>query len=51
MTARVLLERFNYRTLVTNSEKLANIISGYGYDPVFRPSEACIEAAVEWKVR
>ena len=51
MTARVLQERFNYRTLVTNSAKLANIISGYGYDPVFRPIEACIEAAVTGKVR
>ena len=35
MNARRLRERFQYRTLVTNSAKLANIISGYGYNPVF----------------
>ena len=33
MNARRLRERFQYRTLVTNSAKLANIISGYGYNP------------------
>lgn len=46
MTARELAERHGYRTLLTDSAKLANIIAGYGYNPVFRPTEACIEAAV-----
>lgn len=50
MNARVLQERFHYRTLVTNSAKLANIISGYGYNPIFRPVETCIDAAVTGKV-
>ena len=44
MTAREVRERYNYRTLVTNSAKLANIISGYGYNPIFRRTEDCIEA-------
>lgn len=50
MNARVLQQRFQYRTLVTNSAKLANIISGYGYNPVFRPVETCIDAAVTGRV-
>ncbi|MDE2887277.1 MAG: aconitase X catalytic domain-containing protein [Gemmatimonadota bacterium] len=50
MNARVLQERFHYRTLVTNSAKLANIISGYGYNPIFRPVETCIDAAVTGRV-
>ncbi|MCZ6632049.1 MAG: aconitase X catalytic domain-containing protein [bacterium] len=50
MTARHIQEKFNYRTLVTNSAKLANIISGYGYNPVLRPIETCVEAAVSGKV-
>ena len=50
MNARLLRERFQYRTLVTNSAKLANIISGYGYDPVFRPVETCVDAAVTGRV-
>jgi predicted aconitase len=51
MTARYLQERFNYRTLVTDSAKLANIISGYGYNPIFRSTEACVAAAVSGKVK
>jgi hypothetical protein len=31
---------------VTDSAKLANIIPGYGYNPVLRPTEVCVEAAV-----
>ena len=50
MNARRLRERFQYRTLVTNSAKLANIISGYGYNPVFRPVETCVDAAVTGRV-
>jgi predicted aconitase len=50
MTARHIQQKFNYRTLVTNSAKLANIISGYGYNPVLRPIETCIEAAVSGRV-
>ena len=51
MTARVVRERHGYKTLVTDSAKLANIISGYGYQPAFRRLEDCVEAAVSGKVR
>lgn len=50
MTPRELAEQFGYRTIVTDSAKLANIIAGYGYNPVFRPTEVCIEAAVTGQV-
>lgn len=46
MTARELAERHGYRTILTDSSKLANIIAGYGYNPVFRPTDECIAAAV-----
>lgn len=46
MTARELAERHGYRTILTDSAKLANIIAGYGYQPIFRPTEVCIDAAV-----
>jgi predicted aconitase len=46
MTARELAEKHGWRMIVTDSAKLANIIPGYGYNPVFRPTEVCIEAAV-----
>jgi predicted aconitase len=46
MTARELARRNRFRTLATNSAKLANTIAGYGYNPIFRPTEDCLEAAV-----
>jgi predicted aconitase len=46
MTARELARRNEYRTLLTNSAKLANTIAGYGYNPVFRTTEDCLRAAV-----
>jgi predicted aconitase len=46
MTARELAQRHGYRTILTDSAKLANIIAGYGYNPVFRPTDECVEAAV-----
>ena len=46
MTARELAEKHGWRTIVTDSAKLANIIPGYGYNSVFRPTEVCVEAAV-----
>ncbi|CAA9294033.1 MAG: hypothetical protein AVDCRST_MAG77-5013 [uncultured Chloroflexi bacterium] len=46
MTARELAERHGFRTLLTDSAKLANIVAGYGYNPVFRSSEECVAAAV-----
>ncbi|MBI3973554.1 MAG: aconitase X catalytic domain-containing protein, partial [Chloroflexi bacterium] len=44
MTARELGERHGFRTILTDSAKLANIIAGYGYNPVFRPTDQCIAA-------
>jgi len=46
VTARELALKFGYRTLVTNSAKLANIIAGYGYNPIFRPTDVCVRAAL-----
>ena len=46
MTARELAGEHGFRTLLTDSAKLANIIAGYGYNPVFRRTEECIETAV-----
>ncbi|HXI15893.1 MAG TPA: aconitase X, partial [Chloroflexota bacterium] len=45
MTARELAERHGYRTILTDSSKLANIIAGYGYNPAFRPTEECVAAS------
>ncbi len=46
LTPNELRERFCYRTIVTDSAKLANIIAGYGYNPVFRPTDVCLQAAL-----
>jgi predicted aconitase len=46
MTARDLARRNGWRTLLTDSAKLANTIQGYGYEPALRPTDACLEAAV-----
>lgn len=50
MTPTELAGRFGYHTIVTDSAKLANIIAGYGYNPVFRPTDVCIEAALTGRV-
>lgn len=50
MTARELARRNNLRTIVTNSAKLANIIAGYGYTPVFRPTQVCVDTAVNARI-
>jgi hypothetical protein len=50
VTPRELRERHGWRTLVTDSAKLANIIAGYDYNPVFRPTEICIQAALEGRL-
>jgi predicted aconitase len=47
MTARELAQKHGWRTILTDSAKLANIIPGYGYNPVFRPTDVCVEAAVQ----
>jgi predicted aconitase len=50
LTPRELAERFGYHTIVTDSAKLANIIAGYDYNPVFRPTEVCLQAALEGRL-
>jgi predicted aconitase len=45
MTAREMAARHGFRSLLTDSAKLANIIAGYGYHPLFRPTEVCVDAA------
>ena len=50
MHAREIGEANGWRTLLTNSAKLVNIIGGYGYEPVLRPMERCIESAVAGKL-
>ncbi len=46
MHAREMGEVKGWRRLLTNSAKLANIISGYGYAPVLADMAACVDAAV-----
>lgn len=46
MAPGAMRERFGWRNVLTNSAKLANIIGGYRYWPIFRRTDACIEAAV-----
>lgn len=43
-------ERFGWRNVLTNSAKLANIIGGYRYNPIFRRTAVCIEAAVSGRL-
>lgn len=50
LTPRELAVRHGWRTIVTDSAKLANIIAGYGYNPVFRPTDVCIEAAISGEI-
>jgi predicted aconitase len=47
MHAREMGAANGWRRLLTNSAKLANIISGYGYQPVLADMEACVDAAVK----
>jgi predicted aconitase len=50
MYARELGEANGWQRLVSNSAKLVNIISGYGYQPVLATTEACIDAAVNGRM-
>ncbi|MGA7799485.1 MAG: aconitase X catalytic domain-containing protein [Gammaproteobacteria bacterium] len=50
MYARETGQANGWKRLLTNSAKLANIIGGYGYEPVLAPMEACIEAAVKGRM-
>ena len=50
MYARELSQANEWKTLVSNSAKLVNIIAGYGYEPMLATTEQCIEAAVTGKL-
>jgi predicted aconitase len=50
MYARELGEANGWKRLATNSAKLANIIAGYGYEPVLATTEACVDAAVRGRM-
>jgi predicted aconitase len=43
-------DQFGWRTILTPSPKLANIVLGSGYLPVVRPVEVCIETAVSGRI-
>jgi predicted aconitase len=44
--AREIAEAKGWKSLVTNSAKLVNILGGYGYRPMLASMEACVDAAV-----
>lgn len=46
MYARELGEANGWQRLMSNSAKLVNIISGYGYEPAIGTTEECVEAAL-----
>jgi hypothetical protein len=50
MAPGAMREHFGWRNVLTNSAKLANIISGYRFHPIFRRTASCIEAAVSGKL-
>ncbi len=50
MHAREIGEANGWKTLMTNSAKLVNIIGGYGYEPVLAPMERCVDSAVAGRV-
>ena len=50
MTPRELARRHGFRTIVTDSAKLANIIPASGYNAIFRPTADCVEAAVTGRI-
>jgi predicted aconitase len=50
MTPREMARRHGLRTILTDSAKLANIIAAYGYNPIFRPTAQCVEAAVAGRI-
>ena len=50
MYAREVGEANGWRRLMTNSAKLTNIISGYGYEPVLADVEQCVASAVAGRI-
>lgn len=50
MAPHELVSSRGFRTIVTDSAKLANIISGYGYQPALRGTDDCVDAAITGKI-
>ena len=50
MYARETAAANGWHRLMSNSAKLVNIISGYGYRPVLASMEACVEAAIRGRM-
>lgn len=50
MYAREMGAAHRWKRLVTNSAKLANILGGYGYQPVLAPMARCVDAAVSGRL-
>lgn len=50
MYAREIGEANGWQRLMSNSAKLVNIISGYGYKPVLATMERCVDSAVAGRV-
>ena len=50
MHARELGRANGWRTLMTNSAKLVNIIGGYGYDPALSTMTVCVDSAVAGRI-
>jgi predicted aconitase len=48
--AREMAEANSWKSLMTNSAKLVNIIGGYGYKPTLASMEHCVDCAVAGKV-
>lgn len=48
--AREMAEANGWRRLLTNSAKLVNIISGYGYVPTLASMDICVESAVSGRI-
>ena len=46
MYAREIGKANGWKRIATNSAKLSNIISGYGYDPVLLPMDRCVDVAI-----
>jgi hypothetical protein len=48
--AREMAEANGWRTLVTSSAKLVNILGGYGYRPALLSMQACVDAACNGRI-
>lgn len=48
--AREMAEANGWKRLMSNSAKLVNIISGYGYSPTLGTMEQCVESAVAGRI-